>query len=311
MKTKIYNGYFKKINSSNVAYWFGFITGDGSIGIYNKSKKFDINLKREDKYHLEKLASIIGYPIERVKNRKNKRGYETSDLQITCKELYDDLYNIGLRQRKSYILDKNIIPSNFKFDFIRGLFDADGTIIFIDRKGKGRYGKQAIIGLYGNYPLLEEIQKILNSGGHLMENKIKNGRADSLLYGGRFKVEKIGKRLYKNAKIYLHRKKNIFDKISSYNQEHKGEERLNRKYSKYINGRAYVKLICENCGKEYWTRSDHIGNYCSRECANTREGINKGRFKKGHLPYKGIEKTQFRKGYIPWNKKNRRRQQCH
>jgi len=302
MEVEKYNKYFKKINSPEIAYWFGFIVGDGSIGIYGKSRKFTIILKREDEYHLKKLASIIGYPKERVKNRKSKTGYEFSDFQISCKELYNDLYNIGLRQRKSHILNKDIIPLNYKYDFIRGLFDADGTIIFIERKERGRYGKQTVIGLYGNYPLLKEIQKIFNNGGSLIENKSRNGRADSLLYGGRFKVEKIGKKLYENAEIYLHRKKIIFDKISNYNKEHKNVERLNKKYLKYINGRAYVKLICDNCGKEYWTRSDHIGNFCSRKCANTGEKINKGRFKKGHPPYKGIEKTQFKKGQIPWNK---------
>lgn len=216
----MYNGCFKNLDTPDKTYWFGFIVGDGSIGVYhNNQHEFSVTLKEKD--HLEKLALFLGYPIDRVKTTKIKY-YR---LKINCKELVLDLIALGLRYKKSHTVDATIIPINYQWDFIRGIMDADGSIYF------NSYNKDKALNpglsFAGNYPLLQGLQLIIDDGGHLRECKSQHKKSDELSYGGRLKVERILDKIY-CSKVCLDRKYDMYKTIKEYSQIHMPREHFNK-----------------------------------------------------------------------------------
>ena len=111
----------------------------------------------KDKKPVEDLALFLGYPKNRVKQYR-KNIYE---LHINCKKLFMDLVNNGLMPNKVHILDGVIVPEKYKWDFIRGLFDADGSL-YLSRIESDK-ALDAKLSFSGNYPLLKEIQNIIAS----------------------------------------------------------------------------------------------------------------------------------------------------
>jgi len=261
----MYNNCFENLDSYEKSYWFGFLIGDGSIGIYGRSKKLSITLKKGDVYHLIEFTKFIGYNSDRVKYRKDGK---TVGLQIVSEKLFYDLYNLGMRQRKANTVNGSVFPNLFQFDFIRGLIDADGSIVLY--KQEGRYVPKVSLSLYGNLPLLKKVHSFIDSGGHLIENKSRDGRADCLVYNGRFGVEHVLNLIYENDEPSLGRKIERYLEIVALNKKVGFKCRVNKKYDIYINSRPYANVQCFYCGKSKLKRIDHILRseklFCSSKC---------------------------------------------
>ena len=123
---------FDKINSEESAYWLGFIYADGSITYSPESDGIryvlEIGLAIRDKEHLEKFKKFMGSDRE-ITNRIKTNSCRFS---ISSKELCINLYNLGIRKGKTYILNIDevliSIPKEYIKDFIRGYTDGDGSI---------------------------------------------------------------------------------------------------------------------------------------------------------------------------------------
>ena len=123
---------FSSIDSSESAYWLGFIYADGSITYTpNKEKNryvLEIGLKEEDYNHLLKFKTFIGSHCS-IKYREKTKSYR---LTVSSKELTMNLHKLGILKNKTY--NDNIcniwenVPISYKRDFIRGYFDGDGHI---------------------------------------------------------------------------------------------------------------------------------------------------------------------------------------
>ncbi len=119
------------ILTTETCYWIGFITADGSLYHENNVKYLTLELKIDDKSHLEKFKNFLqcSYPIKEVKNGKSTK------IKITSTQIYDTLISYGICERKSYI-DFNInneILLNSP-DFWRGMIDGDGSVIDSSRR---------------------------------------------------------------------------------------------------------------------------------------------------------------------------------
>lgn len=153
------------------AYWLGFIASDGYVRedrncVYFKNQ-------RKDKEQLERLKSFISFEgpiIDRisklkvdVKNKETdeineeEREYPVSEMTFYSKQIVKDLvYIYDIRQGKTVKKTKvfTLIPNEFKFSFICGYFDGDGSV--------GAYGvnKRLSISIcaYGNQ-ILDDFQK--------------------------------------------------------------------------------------------------------------------------------------------------------
>lgn len=217
--------YFKKW-SSNMAYTLGFIAADGCI-LKNKNT-LRISLKANDKELLENFKNELEFSGEIYDEtvKLNGKSYVTSTLSITSKEIADSLKDIGITERKSFTIkmtDK--IPIEFIPDFIRGYFDGDGSVeIRYPNNGKGIITKSPQIRtriFSGSSEILHQVRDFLGSKGlrEVLVHKEKNREFYSITYST-FDSIKFYEIVYShNPKLYLNRKKVIFEKgISLRNQ---------------------------------------------------------------------------------------------
>lgn len=200
------------VNYPEESYWLGFLVGDGTI--YENRYRLKLSLQKNDRKHLEKFASFLNYS----KNRIRLYG-SICEFRIDNKELLINLYKLGLCQNKVHKTHKGLIPKKYQRDFIRGLFDADGTIhTFLPRNGKT---KTANFHIYGTNNLLKGVKEVfvknikdINNGTGCIS---RDEKTYNLEYSGRWLVDKIGHYLFNNCKIYLERKYKIFQNLFQYN----------------------------------------------------------------------------------------------
>lgn len=118
--------YFKEINTSDKAYWLGFLYTDGCIletrnKTANKLKTYilELSLKSTDKSHLIKFLDSVGSnsPIADKKIKLNGNTYYACRVNICNTELCRDLIRHGCTPRKSLILtfpSDEIVPKELK-----------------------------------------------------------------------------------------------------------------------------------------------------------------------------------------------------
>lgn len=192
--------YFKTINTSEKAYWLGFLYADGCVTSNHKATI--IELSKIDKYHLEKFNNCIqsDYPIS---DREN-----SVRLAISRKEFAEYLINDGCIPRKSLILtfpDESILSKQFIKYFILGYFDGDGCLSTILHKHKNRPNPCMIceLNMLGTYDMLFGIlsnlpieMKIIRKETNIYKFRISNKK----------EIIKILDYLYEDSPIYLERK---------------------------------------------------------------------------------------------------------
>lgn len=123
---------FKTIDSSEKAYWLGFLAADGCNFRRRDGSNATIafSLKEDDIEQVQKFANFMGSnnPIqylEPVGFGNTKRVVRAS---INSIEISNDLVKLGIVPRKSLILQPPNIDSNFYLPYICGYFDGDGSI---------------------------------------------------------------------------------------------------------------------------------------------------------------------------------------
>ena len=122
-----------------MAYVLGFFAADGYMTI-NRRGAYFWNIQITDGQLLRQIKKLIQaehkISIKRSK-KKNKKMYR---LQIGSKEMYNDLYNLGMRQNKTRSMVLPKIPDNYFSHFVRGYFDGDGNVwlglVHKERKNK-------------------------------------------------------------------------------------------------------------------------------------------------------------------------------
>jgi hypothetical protein len=121
--------YFKNIDSSEKAYWLGFIVADGCI---HKTKyKLSFCVKDPDILYKFKEAIGAGSPVGHtfVFDSRTQKEYEQYNLQINSKEFCRYIKNHGVDENKSKIFTFPQIQEKFYSHFMRGLLDGDGYIM--------------------------------------------------------------------------------------------------------------------------------------------------------------------------------------
>lgn len=124
----INHNYFK-IQTPDMAYWLGILSSDGCIAS-NKNLIY-IELQRTDKELLEKLNNSINNEREIKDYYNNSRNYENSKLYFYSQEIKGDLATYHIIPNKTYNKDfifPEKLQEEFYPDYIRGLFDGDGSI---------------------------------------------------------------------------------------------------------------------------------------------------------------------------------------
>lgn len=122
--------YFDVIDTPDKAYWLGFFYADA----YNSDKTctFSLSLQAKDKSHLEKLAIVMKYPVDKIidgYSELNDKIYPTATMKLYSKHLCTKMIELGCPRAKSFIIKyPNWLDSKLNNHFIRGMFDGDGSI---------------------------------------------------------------------------------------------------------------------------------------------------------------------------------------
>jgi hypothetical protein len=123
---------------SELAYVIGLIASDGYLA--KTVKEIGITSKEIEMVNLFQKALSIKNKIGR-----SARGGETEKkyyyARFKSKQFYSFLNSIGITTRKSKTIQSVEVPDNFFSDFLRGLFDGDGTFwTFWDTRWPNAFG---------------------------------------------------------------------------------------------------------------------------------------------------------------------------
>lgn len=191
---KVKNNPFENLNNSNVNYWLGFLSADGSV----YEDRIRLGLQEQDLSHIVKFKDFINSDLRIIKTIKDNT-YIGYNVAFRNKEVVDFLINMGITNNKSLTLEMNL---NITKDFIRGVVDGDG---YIRKKGYevsittgseifAEQLKNSFVNLFNITPKIYK-----NSKNH--KNTIYN-----VTILGKEKVKFVLKELYTNADTYLERK---------------------------------------------------------------------------------------------------------
>lgn len=136
--TQTDNSNYFKIWSPNMAYILGFFTGDGCLSTSSNGYRIVFMIHPKDVEILEFIKNEINpNRIIRYSNPLNKdlnKRYKKCSLFIGNQTICNDIISLGFKLRKTYNMSKIAIPEEFKYDYLRGLFDADGSLAICNRK---------------------------------------------------------------------------------------------------------------------------------------------------------------------------------
>ena len=122
--------YFNKINTSEKAYFLGFIMADGNMYLRSNNKyQFSIKIKSSDKDILLKFAKAIEFNPEKITERNEERNgtiTRCAEIKIYNQAFCNSLVNLGVVPRKTGKEYMPLIPKELEKDFIRGYIDGDG-----------------------------------------------------------------------------------------------------------------------------------------------------------------------------------------
>ncbi len=211
--------YFKTIDTEGKAYFLGFMMADGSVSKRGKeSLYFSINLQEKDKYILEKFAKELEYEGELRKVRYSNIKSHHQDaclLAATSVPICKDLMRHGCVWHKTYYLEwlkPKTVPHHLMHHFVRGFFDGDGWNN-VGPTGGYRQTRDNYIGFVGTRAFMTGLKDFLNKELDIGDRKIcikKNNKAVSFSIGGNLKTKKVYDYMYKDATMWLTRKKDKF-----------------------------------------------------------------------------------------------------
>lgn len=217
--------YFSIIDNEHKAYWLGFIMADGCIIQKSKNRpslSLVINLQESDKEHLEKFNKDLqgNLPIK-IRTQKphvihswQKDVYisETkySTIEVNSKWLCQDLIRHGVAQRKTLKEHSPLIknPDLIKH-FIRGFFDGDGCFSATKPSDKNREYPKIFIAS-GHEIIQFIVDNVFKETGFVM-GQDKYYKLDRCYIQSEEGFLKFVKYIYKDATIFLDRKKELID----------------------------------------------------------------------------------------------------
>lgn len=213
--------FFENIDSEIKAYWLGFLYADGCIlpkAQYGE-QDFQLTLAKEDEeilqYFKKDLKSTYPIRYDESKYKKNPN----HQIQVICKyrsqKTVDDLKKLGCVEKKSLILtfpNKNQVPEEYIYHFIRGYFDGDGSVT--------NYNNYYNINFVGTENFIKQLSKYFEGGSILKDKRKDNSWYFNL--GGNLQVLKAYHLMYDNATRFMQRKYNKFQPLLQKYSESQG-----------------------------------------------------------------------------------------
>lgn len=189
------------------AYLLGYILGDGAIS----EVRHNLNFSSKDYQIMLAIASVLKFPVEKIYRNVFRREKDYICYQIN---LYDAptvqtlIQKYGFNSQKSTVGCNPVIPEGLKSHYLRGLFDSDGCVRFQHRRGQPERLTVEILG-HKSY-----IDRFITDDYSFLNFKPARYRNHFCGYMNLYKIKDVRNfynYIYKDATIYLERKKEIFD----------------------------------------------------------------------------------------------------
>lgn len=216
-KAKIYNPqldehFFETINTEEKAYFLGLIITDGNVFIKddksNRQASISITLNLEDEYMLDNFKNIL-----HSNTNIGHDGRGCGQIAVRSNIMAEDLKKYGIvpcKTLSTYLpdIDKKYLPH-----LIRGIFDGDGSIMFKKHNIKYLHSisfcgshqlMEDLVDIFQQYLTLKTIPQVYDyHDKHLSDLKLQNYHD----------IVALGNWMYKDATIYLKRKKDVYQSI--------------------------------------------------------------------------------------------------
>lgn len=211
-----YKNELSEIDTEQKAYFLGLIFSDGGISNYQNKHAFRISLiDKQLIIDLKACFSFLNYGEFNFGKYNNNHSMQYS-LTKQSKELYYDLIKNGVLLKKSgENKDKVTFPlinKEFIHHFIRGYFDGDGSInIPTQRKNLRR-----IEICSASKDFLLQLHNIFIKNNINLKFREKFNNKSPLFVIEQWKISEVNKFhdfLYKDASIFLKRKKELFNNL--------------------------------------------------------------------------------------------------
>ena len=204
--------YFKHCDSAEKAYWLGFLYADGYVD--REGKYLKVQLKRTDENHLVKFCNIFSVDVKQGEtfDARTQKTYRYCYCYIFDTHLVKHLDQYGIVTAKTFLDAPGIydtIPPDFLSHFIRGFFDGDGCV------SKRKNGETNFT-LVGNKSFLERTQQIISVATSLPPVTMQpKKRIWAFAWGGNYQLVRLREWLYRDATVWLERKRDLFDSMTN------------------------------------------------------------------------------------------------
>ena len=205
----ILNKPITKIWDSRFAYAIGLFTADGCLS----SDRRHLDFTSKDMAQVRNFKNCLHLTNKITKKTRDKEKIKKYyHIQFGSVRFYRFLESIGLSQRKSRRLKNLNIPTKFFPDFLRGLFDGDGTF---DKfwHPESRFPQIRVKFISGSPIFLKWLQKKIN---HRLKTRgyiTNKGSVENLEYAKEDSFKLLKLMYYSDNNVYLFRK---FKKIKPY-----------------------------------------------------------------------------------------------
>lgn len=200
----INDNFFKDIDTEGKAYLLGWLASDGHF----RQSGICISIHKKDEDLFSSMSKILGgacIPKIPIHN-KVMRYFNINSTTMSadgCRWL-----NIGFGRKSDAVQFPETIPEEFKWAFVRGYFEGDGTIRnpVADMREKGFTTPEVSI-TSNSSKMLESLSKFSQ-----IPNRIEH---NSITWSGNNAIDFLGK-IYNNSVYKLNRKYELYCQISQY-----------------------------------------------------------------------------------------------
>lgn len=194
-----------------LGYWEGFIAADGCVQM--PRGRVSILLASKDKLHLKKFGKKINRKVKNKTTKLKGKEYSQVNLEYQNKKYATFLCKKGITPKKSLTLH---IKDNLNWDFIRGVFDGDGSF-GIYRYSNSKYAQLKANITSASKSFIKQLNTFFISEG--LETSLVKDKNCTKIYIRKKSLPMFIDKLYNNADIFLERKKIIANKILKECQE--------------------------------------------------------------------------------------------
>jgi len=264
-----YNNEFKVIDTEEKAYFLGLFYADGCISLQKRKKsnyikpQVQISLIDEqivrDLHEKFPFFNLDIFDFGKYKSTWSKQ----FALRKASRSLFDDLSNQGIFERKSAENSSKLsvpnIDENLISHFIRGFFDGDGSINIASARPHLR--RVEICG--SSEQFLLQLKSILEQNEvdcPIFRKKIKGYKNPLYIleWVNTMDIFDLRDYLYKNATIYLSRKKELFDSLVVINKKENNPKCIychskscHKQGIRVMKHGSMYRYNCTNCGKKF------------------------------------------------------------